>query len=83
MGIYETILMISVRTHNSQGGAGRLVQSVVCDRGTSGGHGTAAGGQIPLEKEESFDNIVAECRMRVLQYLDLTTRRLEGQPLFD
>jgi nanoRNase/pAp phosphatase (c-di-AMP/oligoRNAs hydrolase) len=47
LGVHREELILSVRTRR-RGGAERLVQDVVGDRGTAGGHGSMAGGQIPL-----------------------------------
>lgn len=48
MGIYQDEMMLSVRT-NDRRGAGQLIQDIVGDLGSAGGHGTMAAGQIPLE----------------------------------
>jgi nanoRNase/pAp phosphatase (c-di-AMP/oligoRNAs hydrolase) len=48
MGIYKQTLILSVRTRDLAGGAGVLVQQIVRDQGTAGGHGALAGGQVPL-----------------------------------
>lgn len=39
LGVYKDTLFLSVRTRNKRG-AGQLVQAVVGDRGTAGGHGS-------------------------------------------
>ena len=48
MGVHDDGMMLSVRT-NHQRGAGQLIQEVVGDLGSAGGHGAMAAGQIPLE----------------------------------
>lgn len=47
-GAYEDLLILAVRSRGPQGGAGRLVQAIVGQGGTAGGHDIMAGGQIPL-----------------------------------
>ena len=37
-----------MRSRSRQTGAGQLVRAVVGDLGMAGGHGTMAGGQVPL-----------------------------------
>lgn len=51
-GVYQNELILAVRTRNRQGGAGQLAQAIVGNQGTAGGHGTMAGGQIPLNGRE-------------------------------
>ena len=80
LGVYEDTLMISVRLHKQQRGAGQLVQAIVGTEGTAGGHGTIAGGQIPLAGR-SPETFVSLLTTRVLQYLK-TTSQLIGRPLF-
>ena len=46
MGVFEGDLILSVRSRSRQIGAGNLVQHIVGNLGTAGGHGTMAGGQI-------------------------------------
>ena len=48
MGVYKQTLILSVRTRDLAGGAGVLIQKIVQDQGTAGGHGSLAGGQVPL-----------------------------------
>ena len=52
MGTYQETLILAVRTRRPRGGAGQLVRSIVGDRGTAGGHGTMAGGQVPLQDQD-------------------------------
>ena len=83
MGFYERTLMISVRTQIRQGGAGSLVQSIVGDQGTAGGHGTVAGGQMPLGEDDNLEKVLSECRTRILRHLGLSATQQDGRPLFD
>lgn len=48
MGAYNDTLILAVRSRSRHTGAGQLVRAVVGDLGMAGGHGTMAGGQVPL-----------------------------------
>ena len=52
LGVYKDEMMLSVRTLSSQGGAELLLLSIVLGQGTAGGHGSIAGGQVPLRKRD-------------------------------
>ena len=54
-GLYKDSLLISVRAHRSDAHAGDLVQGVVGDRGSAGGHGEMAGARIDLEGTPDAD----------------------------
>lgn len=47
-GRYRDRLLVSIRTYDGQAHAGRLIQGAIGERGSAGGHGTLAGGQIDL-----------------------------------
>lgn len=52
MGHYNTGVILSLRTTSHQINAGEIIQRLVSDRGTAGGHGMMAGGKletIPFE----------------------------------
>ena len=49
LGCYENTLYFSLRTGLTDADAGILIQEVIPANGRAGGHGTIAGGQIPLE----------------------------------
>jgi nanoRNase/pAp phosphatase (c-di-AMP/oligoRNAs hydrolase) len=68
MGVYKEDLILAVRTRNRRGGAGQLVREIVGNRGTAGGHGTMAGGQVPLQGEDS-KQVALQLGQRALQYL--------------
>jgi nanoRNase/pAp phosphatase (c-di-AMP/oligoRNAs hydrolase) len=68
MGAYKGELILAVRSRKRQGGAGQLVQTIVGDQGTAGGHGIMAGGQVPLRGADP-EQIAREYVQRVLQYL--------------
>ena len=61
-GLYKESLLISVRAHRSDAHAGDVVQGVVGDRGSAGGHGEMAGGRIDLEGTPDVDpdRLIAE-----------------------
>ena len=46
VGRYEDRLVVSIRTTHTKGGAGRFLRQLIGKRGTAGGHGMIAGGQI-------------------------------------
>lgn len=81
MGVYKETMMISVRLHTRQRGAGQLVQAIVGPDGAAGGHGTIAGGQIPLAGQD-YDALILELTQRILRHLDVDPG-LAGQPLFE
>lgn len=79
MGEYQSNLILAVRTRNRRGGAGHLVQEIVGDRGTAGGHGTMAGGQVPL-RGEAPAQIARQLGQHALQYLKVGPG-IAGKPL--
>ncbi len=46
LGRYNNKIIVSIRTTNTQGGAGRFLRSLIGKKGTAGGHGMIAGGQV-------------------------------------
>lgn len=78
MGVYEDEMMLSVRT-NHERGAGRLIQEVVGDLGSAGGHGAMAGGQVPLEGRDPT-SLASQLRRRILEHLDIAPE-VEGEKL--
>jgi nanoRNase/pAp phosphatase (c-di-AMP/oligoRNAs hydrolase) len=79
MGIYKGNLVLSVRTHDWRDGAHQLVQAIVDDRGTAGGHGTMAGGRVPLRGEDP-EALSMQLTRRALDYLQIT-QEVAGKPL--
>jgi len=69
MGIYEDEMVVSIRT-NRQQGAGDLVQSIVRDLGSAGGHGSMSAGQISLE-DRNPEILSHRLKERALKYLDI------------
>jgi nanoRNase/pAp phosphatase (c-di-AMP/oligoRNAs hydrolase) len=68
MGLYRGKLILAIRTQSQPGGAGRVVQAMVGDRGTAGGHGIMTGGQIPLQGQEP-EELVQQLTQRALELL--------------
>ena len=66
MGVYDDKLYISLRTTNIKGRCGVIIQRLIGNRGTAGGHEMIAGGKILLNgKKESdvrrlIDDVIAE-----------------------
>jgi nanoRNase/pAp phosphatase (c-di-AMP/oligoRNAs hydrolase) len=79
LGVYKDDLILAARTRSRRGGAGRLVQEMVKERGTAGGHGTMAGGQVPL-LEEDPEKMAIRLTRRALQYLKVAPETV-GKPL--
>jgi nanoRNase/pAp phosphatase (c-di-AMP/oligoRNAs hydrolase) len=50
--VYKDDLILSVRSRSRKIGAGDLAQLIIGDLGTAGGHGTMAGGQIRIHKQD-------------------------------
>jgi nanoRNase/pAp phosphatase (c-di-AMP/oligoRNAs hydrolase) len=79
MGEYKRKLFISVRTRDLHTSAYDLIQAIVNEDGTAGGHGMMAGGQILLEERDPA--ILAEqLRKRALIQLKIPPG-MEGRPL--
>ena len=60
-GTFDGRLLISVRSSKPLAHAGDLVRGVIGDRGSAGGHGMMAGGQVSLEglSEEEVERVSA------------------------
>ena len=71
MGVYQTELILAVRTRNRQGGAGQLAQTVVGNQGTAGGHGEMAGGHVPLNGREP-KQLAYRLGQRTLHHLNIS-----------
>lgn len=77
-GIHKEHLYLSVRTSYQQG-AGQVIQSVVGQRGSAGGHGSMAGAQIPLNGTPP-DALVDELSRHFLEELKVSADA-NGEPL--
>jgi nanoRNase/pAp phosphatase (c-di-AMP/oligoRNAs hydrolase) len=70
LGTFRESLILAVRSRSLRHGAGKLARVMVGARGTAGGHGGYAGGQVPLGEvrpEELRDLLVG----RALQFLEV------------
>ena len=76
-GLHEQTFHLSIRTEPMGQDAGLLIQQVVVPPGKAGGHGTMAGGQIPLAGQV-VDQLVNEVVRRFLQVMN---EKEEGMPL--
>lgn len=76
-GVFDEILMISIRTMDSRLHAGRIMKYAVEERGTAGGHASMAGGQIPLIKETQKEKRehIKTVKDRVFSILDIEGKR--------
>jgi nanoRNase/pAp phosphatase (c-di-AMP/oligoRNAs hydrolase) len=79
MGLYEDDLILAVRTRARRGSAGALVQEIVGNLGTAGGHSIMAGGNVPLGGQPP-DRMALELNQRVLRYLRVPLETM-GKPL--
>jgi nanoRNase/pAp phosphatase (c-di-AMP/oligoRNAs hydrolase) len=79
MGRYRGFLVLSVRTRSREDAAEDLVQAIVAGEGSGGGHGTMAGGQIPLGDRDT-GRLARLLRKRALQHLNIPSERA-GVPL--
>jgi nanoRNase/pAp phosphatase (c-di-AMP/oligoRNAs hydrolase) len=79
LGVYQDNLIISARTRRRYYSAEQLVQSIIGTKGTAGGHGTMAGGQIRLAGQE-VGPVVEQLTTQILQYLNIPEGTL-GKPL--
>jgi nanoRNase/pAp phosphatase (c-di-AMP/oligoRNAs hydrolase) len=69
LGVHENILHLSIRTEPMGQDAGLLVQEVIVTPGKAGGHGTMAGGQVPLrgQKVNHLVNQIVDRFLKVMK----------------
>ena len=77
LGLYENNLHLSIRTEPMGQDAGLLVQQVIVPPGKAGGHGTMAGGQVPLAGQD-VDHQGNEI---IRRFLNVMGELGEGKPL--
>ncbi|HIC88993.1 MAG TPA: bifunctional oligoribonuclease/PAP phosphatase NrnA [Anaerolineae bacterium] len=70
MGVYKRALVVSVRAAMREQHAGQLVRRAVGERGSAGGHGTMAGGRIPLARRD-VNAEISRLRERFLTLLEV------------
>ncbi|MBT7323841.1 MAG: phosphoesterase [Anaerolineae bacterium] len=71
LGRHEDTLHISLRTEPMGQNAGKIIQQLIVPPGKAGGHGTMAGGQIPLQGKE-IEPLVTEIEHRFLTVMGET-----------
>jgi nanoRNase/pAp phosphatase (c-di-AMP/oligoRNAs hydrolase) len=79
MGVYQEALILSVRTRSLDDAAEALVQVIVAGEGDAGGHGTMAGGQIPLAGRAAEQKALL-ISQRALRHLEIPPE-VAGEPL--
>ncbi|GAB4430257.1 MAG: DHHA1 domain-containing protein [Anaerolineae bacterium] len=70
VGVYHHTLIISVRTRRRRDNAEQLALAMVNSEGVAGGHGTIAGGQIPLD-DRNAETLMPQLTNRALLALNL------------
>jgi nanoRNase/pAp phosphatase (c-di-AMP/oligoRNAs hydrolase) len=69
IGVFKDELILSIRSRNIKMGAGKLVTTIIGERGTAGGHGMMAAGHIILESGDDPKRIAGEIEKNMLIYL--------------
>lgn len=77
LGQHANVLHLSLRIEFMQQDAGLLIQQIIVPPGKAGGHGTIAGGQVPLEGQD-VNRLIARIEQRFLQ---ATGQDSPGEPL--
>jgi nanoRNase/pAp phosphatase (c-di-AMP/oligoRNAs hydrolase) len=78
MGTHDDALILAVRTGRRRG-AGQLVQNIVGDYGSAGGHNNMAGGYVLLDGQDP-DQLSILFRQRALAHLEIPPDAV-GKPL--
>jgi len=76
LGQHADTLQVSLRTESGGPDAGVIIQQVVLSPGKAGGHGTMAGGQIPLRGKE-IEPLLAEIEQRFLVVMGETGKGVD------
>lgn len=79
IGVYQDELIVSVRARGRQGGAGKLAQYLIGERGTAGGHGTMAAAHFPLDGGDP-EQLAQQIGQRALEFLKVPPEET-GKPL--
>jgi nanoRNase/pAp phosphatase (c-di-AMP/oligoRNAs hydrolase) len=79
MGRHDQTLYLSMRTMPTGPDAGVLIQHIVLSPGKAGGHGTMAGGQVPLLGQD-VEQVIAQLVGRFLAQMGQSSN---GQPLLE
>lgn len=78
MGRYQDSVVMSLRTAEEEAHAGKVVRRVVAGLGRAGGHGTMAGGRVPLDGRD-YEDVAAQIRERLID--ELAGDAAEGESL--
>jgi nanoRNase/pAp phosphatase (c-di-AMP/oligoRNAs hydrolase) len=76
LGRHGDTLHISLRTEPMGQHAGKIIQQLIVQPGKAGGHGTMAGGQIPLQGKD-IEPLVADIEHRFLAVMGETSGGVE------
>ncbi len=71
IGKFRKTLILSLRTSNRKGDAGRLIKNLVADPNEAGGHDSMAGGAVPLDSDSlnQYRKIAQDLRERFARLL--------------
>jgi len=75
-GPYEDRIWLALRTTNPRADAGRAMRRMLAHKGKGGGHGTMAGGWLPLERPEDLESQQKMLSERLLRILGKDPQRL-------
>ncbi len=78
MGHYQDSVVMSLRTAEEEAHAGQVIRRVVNGLGRAGGHGTMAGGRVPLDGRD-YEDVAAQIRQRLVD--ELAADAAEGESL--
>ena len=78
MGRYEDSLVMSIRTAEEDAHAGQVIRRAVDGLGRAGGHGTMAGGRVPLDGND-YKDVARQICDRLVDAL--AADAAEGEPL--
>lgn len=79
LGQHGDTLHISLRTEPTGQHAGKIIQQLIAHHGKAGGHGTIAGGQIPLQGKD-IEPLLADIEHRFLTVMGETSAGVELIP---
>lgn len=80
IGVYNDNLHLAARTRNRKGGAGQFVRAIVGAMGIAGGHGSMAGGYVPLTNGDP-EALAQRLQQMALEYLKIPPTT-PGRPIF-
>ncbi len=68
IGRHQDSMVVSIRTTEDDAHAGEVIRRAVTGDSHAGGHGTMAGGRVPLE-DRPYEEVAEELRQRLLEEL--------------